>query len=125
MRRPPVEVEDRKAIPKAVKDEVRARAEGRCEHPGCQATKGLDWEHRIPRALGGRSTADNIQLLCKGHHSPKTKADVTRIAKAKRQEKKSFGEKKAPTLRGRGFQKGPKQKIQPRPWPRKNKAPGA
>ena len=47
--------------------------------------KGCEFDHRIPRALGGSDDADNIQALTPAAHRKKTDADDARIAKAKRQ----------------------------------------
>lgn len=124
LRREQVIVPDRRDVPAATKRAVLERSGGRCEHPGCEVRSGLDWEHRIPRGLGGGDTPGNIQLLCQAHHSPKTKDDISRIAKAKRQEAKSFGDKKPSKLKGPKFPKGPKQKIPTRPFPKRKKAPG-
>ena len=48
---------------------------------------GEDWEieHIIPIALGGEDSGDNLALAHKSCHRQKTKADVGRVAKAKRQ----------------------------------------
>lgn len=50
------------AIPDDVKQFVFARDGGRCRQ--CGATHELQFDHVIPVALGGGSTADNLQLLC-------------------------------------------------------------
>ena len=42
-------------------------------------------EHIIPIALGGEDSGDNLALAHKQCHRQKTKADVGRVAKAKRQ----------------------------------------
>ena len=75
----------RKAIPKAIKAEVLRRSGGMCEAPGC-GNVGRDMEHRIPVALGGENTAENLWLACVPCHRAKTSGeDIPRIAKAKRQ----------------------------------------
>lgn len=72
------------------------RANGRCE--GC--TRRLmpgdfHYDHVIPDALGGLPTLENCQVLCRSCHSVKTaKEDVPRIAKAKRNYRKSNGIRK-------------------------------
>lgn len=112
MRRPAVEVPGRRAVPAATKKAVLARSGGVCEHPGCTETQGLEWEHRVARGLAGADDPANIELICTAHHSQKTPGDVKRIAKAKRQEAKSFGEKKPSRMKSRPFPKGAgKQKI--------------
>jgi hypothetical protein len=52
----------RAVIPDDVKQFVFARDGGRCRQ--CSATNDLQFDHIIPVALGGGSTADNLQLLC-------------------------------------------------------------
>lgn len=60
-------------IPAHVKREVMKRDGGRCQWllPDgeiCGCTRHLQFDHIIPRALGGKSTADNIRLLCASHN---------------------------------------------------------
>jgi 5-methylcytosine-specific restriction endonuclease McrA len=52
----------RAAIPDDVKQFVFARDRGRCRQ--CGATSDLQFDHVIPIAMNGGSTADNLQLLC-------------------------------------------------------------
>jgi hypothetical protein len=52
----------RATIPDDVKQLVFARDGGRCKQ--CGATSELQFDHVISVALGGGSTADNLQLLC-------------------------------------------------------------
>ena len=52
----------RTAITDDVKQFVFARDGGRCRQ--CGSTIDLQFDHVIPVALGGGSTADNLQLLC-------------------------------------------------------------
>ena len=54
---------------KAVKDELAARAGGRCEVAGCSLVNGFSRHHRRPRAAGGSRRADtneltNLLLVC-------------------------------------------------------------
>ena len=49
-------------IAPAIKHEVWHRAGGKCAR--CAATKGLQFDHIRPFALGGDSSLENIQLLC-------------------------------------------------------------
>lgn len=48
---------------------------------------GFHVDHVIPLALGGSDNLGNWQILCVPCHAAKTKIDVARIAKAKRQAK--------------------------------------
>ncbi|MGP8066474.1 MAG: HNH endonuclease, partial [Acidimicrobiales bacterium] len=52
----------RGAIPDDVKQYVWARDSGRCR--SCGSGVELQFDHVIPIALGGSSTADNLQVLC-------------------------------------------------------------
>lgn len=52
----------RAAVPDDVKQFVFARDGGRCRQ--CGAINDLQFDHVISVALGGNSTADNLQLLC-------------------------------------------------------------
>jgi len=72
---PPVQalVETRR-IPQWVKDAVWARDEGRCsfrtpDGARCAQRCGLEFDHVVPWALGGRShDPKNIRLLCREHN---------------------------------------------------------
>jgi hypothetical protein len=52
----------RRAIPDEVKLYVMNRDGGRCV--GCGSTSELQYDHVIPLAMGGGSTAENLQILC-------------------------------------------------------------
>lgn len=80
----PIELDERKAIPKAWKEAARARTDGMCARLECMVTEGLEYDHALPLGLGGKHRADNIQPLCKIHHRQKTDRDIKLIAKAKR-----------------------------------------
>ena len=84
MKRPPVELDERKAIPKAWKEAARARSGGVCAYPDCEISKGLEYDHILALKLSGKHRLDNIQALCHGHHLQKTALDVKMIARAKR-----------------------------------------
>lgn len=51
-----------RVIPNAVKKEVHKRDEGKCTK--CGSTHNLQFDHIVPYALGGKSTLENIRLLC-------------------------------------------------------------
>jgi 5-methylcytosine-specific restriction endonuclease McrA len=60
-------------IPAAVKREVWMRAGGRCEWKlesggRCGSTLRLEFDHILPRALGGPSTVDNLRVACRSHN---------------------------------------------------------
>jgi hypothetical protein len=57
----------------AVRREVVARDAYRCaflsrDGHRCGATRFLEFHHVVPHAVGGRATADNIQLRCRAHN---------------------------------------------------------
>jgi hypothetical protein len=57
----------------AVKREVWTRDGGRCQWPlesggVCGSTLRVEYDHRVPLALGGASTTDNVRLLCRVHN---------------------------------------------------------
>ena len=81
-------------------------------------------EHIVPHALTANNHPSNIQYLTPDEHAPKTKRDVTEIAKTKRISKKQAEFRQrllaksdsdvevsttrtGPKLRSRGFQKPP------------------
>lgn len=49
-------------IPESVKKAVWKRDGGRCQ--GCGAKKRLEYDHVLPISKGGKSVAENLQLLC-------------------------------------------------------------
>jgi hypothetical protein len=60
-------------VPAAVKRDVWRRANGKCEWvfdsgEVCGSMERLEFDHVVPRALGGPSTIDNIRLACSGHN---------------------------------------------------------
>jgi hypothetical protein len=67
----PTAGEDR--VPAAVRAEVWARDEGRCQWPleaggCCGSTWQLELDHIRPRAHGGASVAANLRVLCRFHN---------------------------------------------------------
>lgn len=63
-------------------------------------------DHILPCELGGQPTVANGRLICVPCHKEKTAADVRQIRKSDRQRDKFTGAmRKAPTLKGAGFQK--------------------
>ena len=60
-------------IPQHVRREVYLRDNGQCVYQSpdgkkCQEKSFLEADHVRPFALGGKSTAENLQLLCKTHN---------------------------------------------------------
>ena len=63
----------RAPIPAREKHEVTLRLEGRCSHRDsqgkrCTQTSWLHFHHLKPVSEGGQNRADNLTLLCSGHH---------------------------------------------------------
>lgn len=71
------------------------RAGGRCEACSAKITAGAEYDHVLPVALGGESTLDNCQVLCRACHAAKTAGDVKQIRKADRQARRNAGIGKA------------------------------
>jgi len=62
---PPAEksgIPKRKAIPRPLQRKIYERANYQCEH--CSSVKNLQINHKIPWALGGEDTFENLNLLC-------------------------------------------------------------
>ena len=77
----------RQEFPTKVKLAAFEACGGRCYHCDIKirSGNGPHYDHRVPDALGGKPTAENVQVLCKTCHRLKTSSeDVPRIAKAKR-----------------------------------------
>jgi len=95
------EAEDRAANPKVVgtpgegterrftprqKLDAFVAQQGRCVACGGKfMLSEMELDHRVPLALGGPETVGNRELRCVACHRTKTRADIARIAKAKRQ----------------------------------------
>lgn len=113
--RRPSHIPTRKAFPVSVKRAVMERSGGCCEKAGCP-NAGVEYDHVVPVALGGKSDELNCTLLCRDCHQKKTALDVKMIAKADRaggrsgQWKRRMKAKAKGTYRpipNRGFQKPP------------------
>jgi hypothetical protein len=61
-------------ISKQNKHEVRQRANDQCQYVDlqskrrCEAKMYLQFEHKIPRAKGGTSDLENLEILCAAHN---------------------------------------------------------
>jgi 5-methylcytosine-specific restriction endonuclease McrA len=90
-----------------------------CAHPDCDRTDGLEIDHIVPLELGGTEDDENMEPLCAEHHREKTRADVKRIAKARRIRKREAGEERRKAkIPVRAFPKI-KRAMPSRPFPRK------
>jgi hypothetical protein len=65
---------DSRYIPEKMKRIIYKRAHAQCEYADqktkrrCTARHYLEVDHIIPHALGGETTLDNLQLLCRAHN---------------------------------------------------------
>lgn len=122
MKREPVQLDPRRGMNLARRRRILEQHGGMCAYPECFVCTELEIDHVIALALGGRDSDENLEPLCRHHHTQKTRRDVKLIAKAKRLVRKESPETRKPsTLRGRPFQTGVKQKIASRPFDRKKK----
>jgi len=60
-------------IPADVRHAVEKRDGGRCSYVApdgtrCCEARNLEFDHRVPFALGGESTVENLRLVCRGHN---------------------------------------------------------
>ena len=63
----------RRAIPSQIRARVYKRDGGRCAHlyedgRRCESTARLEFDHIVPLARGGRTTVENLRLLCRAHN---------------------------------------------------------
>lgn len=99
----------RKEFSARVKAERFRFANGHCESCTRKLYPGdIHYDHDNPDGLTGEPTFENCRALCRSCHLVKTKKDVTRIAKAKRSERKHIGARKlGRTIPGRRFNGDP------------------
>jgi 5-methylcytosine-specific restriction endonuclease McrA len=106
VKREPVPLDTRKSMTPARRRRILKRQDGKCAYPDCEETEGLEIDHIVALALGGKDEDWNLEGLCKAHHRQKTIRDVKMIAKAKRIVRKSSPETRKPArLQSRGFDK--------------------
>jgi len=83
----------RKEFTRKVKADALESAGGRCG--GCRVilspSTGIEYDHRIPDAVGGVNSVANCVPLCRNCHGGKTKTDVREIARTKRIRDKHTG----------------------------------
>lgn len=106
-------IADKRRMTPARRKRILERFGGCCARLGCEETTGLELDHRIAIALGGKDEDENLEPLCRAHHLTKTKLDVKLISKAKRIVKKAAPdyEKKGPRLQSKGFSKDWTRKL--------------
>lgn len=88
----------RREFPAKVKVAAFERSGGRCELCTAPLMVGkINYDHRVPDALGGEPALANCEVLCLACHGAKTASgDVPRIAKAKREQAAHIGAKARP-----------------------------
>lgn len=88
----------RRDFSRKIKVAAFERADGRCEDCTSRLSPGnVEYDHRVPFALGGESTLENCQVLCFNCHGGKTaKTDAPTIAKNKRVRARHIGAKTPP-----------------------------
>ncbi len=59
-----------RTIPANLRRAIEAR-DPLCAVPGCDQRHGLEIDHRVPFALGGPASLDNLVRLCRWHHRQK------------------------------------------------------
>lgn len=108
----------RQEFTKSTKAAAWDRCGGKCECCGKEFADGerVEFDHIVPDALRQNASLGNCQVLCADCHLAKTKGDVSRIAKAKRVEKKHRGEFRPPRQiipgsKASRFQKGLNGKV--------------
>ena len=89
----------RRSISKKERAEIFNARNGKCHICGQKIHPQEKWdiEHIIPLALGGEDGGDNLDLAHQSCHRDKTKTDVGRLAKAKRQAAYHNGKKLSKT----------------------------
>ncbi|MES2768077.1 MAG: HNH endonuclease signature motif containing protein [Bdellovibrionota bacterium] len=55
-------------IPSTLRQAVYTRDKGQCTHSNCNSRKFLEYDHIIPLAIGGKTTIQNLRLLCRTHN---------------------------------------------------------
>lgn len=94
------------------KAELHLKCMGKCDACGAKLKTGEgEADHILPVILGGESTLENGQILCRVCHVEKTGDDVRRTRKADRQRDYQSGASDKPSrLQSRGFVKAAPQK---------------
>jgi 5-methylcytosine-specific restriction enzyme A len=111
--KPPIVTAHRKRWPAKVRKAVWEKFNRAC--PTCKQPtdeRGFELDHLIPLELGGEDAIPNLRPICTPCHRIKTKADVAKIAKAKRREAKHRGFKAPPKV---AMPARPKLEAPPKP----------
>lgn len=112
----------RPSMSKARRSRIFLQHDGKCGLCGVKIYGPYEIEHRIPWALSFDDSDENLYPVHPAGHKAKTRDDVARIAKAKRQGgetgQAARRAKNGPQLKSRGFEKAPKRKWPKRPFGR-------
>jgi 5-methylcytosine-specific restriction endonuclease McrA len=98
----PVKIEKRRRFRQADVVERYRLQDGVCDLCPAELTTFI-CDHRVPRAMGGKTNLANLSLVCEACAAKKDPADISRIAKAKRQGAPRKVAKRP--MKGRGFDK--------------------
>lgn len=121
MSRRPDYLPTRKPFSKAIKAEVLKRSAGMCEMEGCNQV-GRDFDHVRPVAIGGASTLDNCQLLCRDCNAAKGIQEARDAAKSDRAGGRSGQQARRARAKEAGKHKAwPSRKIPSRPFAKRPK----
>jgi 5-methylcytosine-specific restriction endonuclease McrA len=103
----PVEIEKRRPFRQVDIERAFFEQGGCCALCPAELTRYIA-DHRVPRAMGGKTTYANLQLICAGCAAEKDPADISDIARAKRIARKNDPltrpRPKRP-MKGQGFDK--------------------
>jgi 5-methylcytosine-specific restriction protein A len=103
-----LETDARRSMTPARRARITAKHDGHCAYPGCEETAGLEIDHIIALALGGKDRDDNLEALCRDHHRAKTTRDRKLIAKAARIRRTERGERPVKAkIKSAGFRRDP------------------
>lgn len=72
--RQPVDASPRRRFPTRRQRRVIDARQGECQHPGCDATSFLQYDHIVDYSAGGSTVIDNLQRLCGPHNRGKSDA---------------------------------------------------
>lgn len=62
-------------------DVLALLAHPECAHPMCLETEGLEVDHIVAVAFGGKNQLSNLCLLCKKHHGAKSRREREMLAR--------------------------------------------
>lgn len=109
--REPVPATPRRSMTPKRRLEALLKCEGRCAK--CREKLGSLFivDHILPLELGGLDEVGNLETICVSCDKLKTKTDMKRIVKMRRQSKKANEPRKPSTLKSRGFDRTLRKKF--------------